>query len=776
MSATTQVAVLAPLRRDTGPRRRGAARAQDRPRVRLAAFAALGLYGVLRWGTLMQPAPTWRLLALVAVAIALAGLGPALIERERSVAAARGAGEAVTVVGGPLALIAVLAVFPISGVPLDWVVHLRVAAIANGIGQGLSTLPGILVPYSGINEWARVVILLGAAVLLLDAALLLAFAPPALGDIRRAGAALPLIALVVVPATLVHPDLAYVQGLLLFALLAFFMWGERVPPDRRGGVVLACAAAGAVALVVAPALSQGSPWIDYEALTRGFTPAHVDRFDWTQRYGPLTWPRSGNTVLEVHASPRAWTGEYWKTENLDTFDGTGWVAGGVGNGGGLPGVSPRTMKRYTQSLTVTIRGMNTTQVVAAGYAAQPPAHLSTPPDPGDSVGTWTSSTPLGPGDSYTVSVYAPHPDGTQLSKAGANYPVDVQQSDLALTMPQNPSTQRVAPQTVLLPAFGSHSRPQDQTSPTSFSGIAAIRNSPYAAAYATAQQLARKAKTPYAFVQRVMNYLSPANNFSYDEFPPLTQYPLVTFLFLNKLGYCQQFAGSMALLLRLGGIPARVVTGFTTGSYDTTAKQWLVTDVDAHAWVEAWFPHYGWVSFDPTPAAAPARGGQIQISSIGSFSGAGDLAHPNRRAASSGATTGVGAAAHRGGSLDAALLATLGVLAALLAIAFAAWRRTGLLGSEALLNELERALARSGRPIGDGVTLAAVERRLRTSPEAAAYVRALRLARFAGATELPTLGQRRALRAQLRAGLGLGGALRALWALPPRPRRRRAPS
>ena len=75
-----------------------------------------------------------------------------------------------------------------------------------------------------------------------------------------------------------------------------------------------------------------------------------------------------------------------------------------------------------------------------------------------------------------------------------------------------------------------------------------------------------------------------------------------------------------------------------------------------------------------------------------------------------------------------------------------------------MLAELERALARSGRPLSDGVTLSAVERRFRTSPDAAAYVRLLRLARFAGGTEVPTLRQRRALRGQLRAGLGLGGA------------------
>ncbi len=299
MSSTTQVAVLAPLGHEAAPSRR-VAETGDRPVIRLTAFAALGLYGVMRWGTLMNPAPTWRLLGLLALAVALAGLGPCCSSASArsphaAAAASRSAPWARRWPSWPSS-----PSFPIAGVPLGWVTHLRVAVTADGIGQGLSALPGILVPYSGINEWARTVILLGAAVLLLDAGLLLAFAPPALGDIRRAGAALPLIALVVVPATLVHPHLAYLQGLLLFALLAFFMWGERVLPDRRGGVVLACAATGAIGMIVAPALDQHSPWIDYQAFTRGFTPAHVERFDWTQRYGPLVWPRTGNDVLDVH--------------------------------------------------------------------------------------------------------------------------------------------------------------------------------------------------------------------------------------------------------------------------------------------------------------------------------------------------------------------------------------------------------------------------------------------------------------------------------------------
>ena len=775
MSSTTQVAVLAPLGREAGPSR-GAARAGDRPLVRLTAFAALGLFGVLRWGTLMNPVPTWRLIGLLALAVALAGIAPVLIERERAVAASQGRPAPLTVVGGPLALIAILAAFPIAGVPLEWTIHLRVSVTADGIGQGLSALPGILVPYSGINEWIRTVILLGAAVLLLDAALLLAFAPVELGDLRRAGAALSLIALVVVPAVSVYPHLAYLQGLVLFALLAFFMWGERVPADRRGGVLLACAATGAVGMIVAPLLDRHSPWINTHALTSGFTSTHVERFDWTQRYGPLIWPRTGNTVLDVQSSPKAFPGEYWKAENLDTFDGVGWAASGVGTGGGLKGVSARTIDRYTQKLTVTIRAMNTTQVIAAGYAANSPAHLTTTPDPGDSAGTWATAAPLGPGDTYKVSVYAPHPSAALLRKAGTNYPVGIAQSDLALTMPQNPPSDGVAAQTVRFPTFGSHGTPRDQTNLTSFTGTAAIRSSPYWQVYTVAQSLARKSKTPYAFVQRVMSYLSPANNFSYDEFPPVTEYPLATFLLLNKLGYCQQFAGSMALMLRMGGIPARVATGFTTGSYDPATKRWLVTDVDAHAWVEAWFPRYGWVTFDPTPAAAPARGGRAPISSIGSFNSSGELLHPNRRVDTAGGTAGGGTGTQSSGSAGMVLPVTLGVLALIFGAAFLVWRRTRPLGPDGLLAELERALARSGRPISDGVTLAAVERRFRTSPEAAAYVRKLRVARFGGGTEMPTLGQRRALRAQLRAGLGLGGAARALWALPPRPRRARGRS
>src|SRR5262249_9453735 len=158
---------------------------------------------------------------------------------------------------------------------------------ADGIGQGLSALPRVLVPYLGINEWIRTVITLGAAVLLLDAGLIVALSPGRPSDARRAAAAIPLIALAIVPATLARPTLSYFHPFVWSLLVAGFLWGPR---SRHGdGVVAVVVAvlAGASAMIAAPALDRHKPWLNYEALAGQLAPAHVDTFDWSQRYGPL---------------------------------------------------------------------------------------------------------------------------------------------------------------------------------------------------------------------------------------------------------------------------------------------------------------------------------------------------------------------------------------------------------------------------------------------------------------------------------------------------------
>ena len=73
------------------------------------------------------------------------------------------------------------------------------------------------------------------------------------------------------------------------------------------------------------------------------------------------------------------------------------------------------------------------------------------------------------------------------------------------------------------------------------------------------------------------------------------------FLFGSREGSCETFSSAMAVLLRAAGIPARFVTGYTTGSYNVLTGYYEVRNSDAHAWVEVYLPRVGWIEFEPTP-------------------------------------------------------------------------------------------------------------------------------------------------------------------------------
>jgi hypothetical protein len=743
MSTATDVAVLPSVGPTRGRVLREDIAPGERSRRRLCTFAALALYGTIRWFTLLTPAPAWRMLGMLAVAVALAGLGRELGPR-------RWALRSLLVV---LALIGVLAV---AGVPTGWIVHLRFALIGKGIGEGASAMPGALVPYNGVNDWLRLVIVLGAGLLLLCAAAILALAPRPLSDAWRAAAALPLLALATVPSTLVHPQLPYVQGFLLFLLLAAFLWAERVHSTDAPIVALLLGAAVIGATIAAPRLDRHSPWLDYQRLASNLAPSHVDTFDWRQGYGPLHWPRANTEVLDVKAA----AADYWKAENLDGFNGRGWVAGQASGPDPQGTVAPANLARWTQTIKVTVRAMRTHEVIAAGVAAAP-SHTPGSVISGPSQGTWRTNTQLGPGDSYTVKVYAPRPSPAQLRSTGSQYPPQLLPTYLTAEIPA--TRNRSGAQSVFFAPFGAGGG----YGPSSDPARPILAASPYARAYTLARTLATRSATPYDYVMSVQRYLA-SPRFRYDEDPAAATYPLETFLFTTRDGYCQQFAGAMALLLRMGGVPARVATGFTPGSFDSRSGQWVVSDLDAHAWVEAWFPSYGWVRFDPTPSVAPARGGHAALPLVkGQGSSPAARSGPAPHARKHAATARPKSIRQHGGG-PSALLALLLVLV-LTAIALLA-RLSLVLGEpdpEQRLAELQRALERSGHPIAEGTTLATLEQRFRGSPAAAAYVRRLRLARFAESRETPSRQQRRALRTELGTGLGPLGRLRALWALPP---------
>jgi LPXTG-motif cell wall-anchored protein len=256
--------------------------------------------------------------------------------------------------------------------------------------------------------------------------------------------------------------------------------------------------------------------------------------------------------------------------------------------------------------------------------------------------------------------------------------------------------------------------------------------------------------------------------------------PLDAFLFDSKAGYCQHFSGAMAILLRMGGIPARVATGFSPGGLQKRQGEWVVRDTDAHSWVEAWFDGIGWVALDPTPPATPARS---QIAAIQSTQAAATdpgsqilgTQTPDPQTGTKQRQDAQEPAGDAGSLNQGQPTWPIVVVAALLLLAAAALlyrrrRRAGLPPDTLLdraIEELMVALRRSGHPQGPGTTLAKIESSLRLDGDAAAYVRCLRTSRYGREPAVPTTAQRRALRRQLTEGLGVTRRLRALWALPP---------
>ena len=89
------------------------------------------------------------------------------------------------------------------------------------------------------------------------------------------------------------------------------------------------------------------------------------------------------------------------------------------------------------------------------------------------------------------------------------------------------------------------------------------------------------------------------------------------------------FSGAMALVLRMHGIPARVAVGFTTGRPpQKSGDPYIVTDRNAHAWVEVFFPGYGWMPFEPTPTRTLHRGVLVVERRRSATSTTGDGAEP----------------------------------------------------------------------------------------------------------------------------------------------------
>jgi len=122
--------------------------------------------------------------------------------------------------------------------------------------------------------------------------------------------------------------------------------------------------------------------------------------------------------------------------------------------------------------------------------------------------------------------------------------------------------------------------------------------------------LTRGKRTVEAKVRAVAEYLGEGYTYSLQDLGSGTNQPLAYFLFEAKSGHCEYFASAMTMLLRCGGVPARVVQGFAPGT--EIEGQYVVRLSDAHMWCEAFYPGKGWRAHDPSPGSQERLGAARQ--------------------------------------------------------------------------------------------------------------------------------------------------------------------
>jgi protein-glutamine gamma-glutamyltransferase len=733
------------------------------PAARAVTLLLLVTFGALHWMAMLEPtagARVWySMLASAATVAGLLGaarLGPRL---------RRPAAALVALLAFALALLA-------GGIADELIRPDRWGELISGIDRGLTSLPGVRVPYRGLDEWTRTVISVGGTVLAV-AATLLAFWPRAHTLGFRHVALILLVTLYVVPAVALDFQGEFLRGAVLALLVLGYLRLETIGVSDAGAAGMLAIGVVVLGMIAAPALDKDAPWWDYEAWALNTASAKSTSFSWDHTYGVLDWPRDGRELLRVKARRAA----YWKALNLDEFDGEHWVRGiGTPNLDGcdldLDTSSAPTHPDWLQQIRVTVRNLNTRTFVTAGLACAVDDPRVRRVPLGDGVYA-TVDRQLRRGDAYTATVYTPQPTERERRAAGIGYSPYVQRFT-QMNLPGPGRDPAGSAMTLLFPLWGAGpgveplARPAREPVKDYAPAREKLEDSPYGPVYDLAMQLKRGARTPEDFVGRIERYLG--RGFAYTESPPADAQDLKGFLLKGKAGYCQQFSGAMALLLRMGGVPARVSTGFTTGSLDRRTGEYVVRDFDAHSWVEVWYPGIGWVTFDPTPAASPARSQPDDVTAGGitgatprapNFGGADIRTDPSRRRA-------VG---EQGTPWTEIVLG--GLVVVLLTGALTVWvrrHRRRLAAGWGPLDDLALALRRARRDPSPGATLQTLEDAMSGAPGAAAFVRAVRESRYSPRAAAPTPAQRRALRAELGRGGGLAGRLRAWWALPPRPR------
>jgi transglutaminase-like putative cysteine protease len=368
--------------------------------------------------------------------------------------------------------------------------------------------------------------------------------------------------------------------------------GGRLAVPATAGVVLV-----ALALSASPALAKPAflDWQHWNPYVRTPKPVSV-RYVWDGSYAGVHFPRKRTTVLTI-AAP-ATIGTYWRATVLDSYVRDRWIERlrreTPGETGALLPPAAQDSAHFVEQ-QVTVDGLDDSHIVGA---SMPVAYNLSQPTAYEGQNVVEAIDPLHRGDRYTVWSYAPTPKPAALARLAPAYPKVLTEPGRELEIVPG----------VDAPPFGTPGG--DGRLGRRLTG----HLEPYGRLLGRARAVVGNTTSPYAAVVALERWLRTTGGFTYSEQPPPTPGlpPLVGFVLQTKTGYCQHFAGAMALMARLLGIPARVAAGFVTGTYAN--GEWTVTDHDAHTWVEVWFPRYGWLPFDPTPGRGRLAGSYTDAS------------------------------------------------------------------------------------------------------------------------------------------------------------------
>ena len=605
------------------------------------------------------------------------------------------------------------------------------------------------------------------------------------------------------PATLLPGEHGLALGAVILASALLLLAGMR--PGARHAVGRAVVAGAALIVVglaasTQPAVAKGGflAWETWDPYTKPDAPVSL-RYVWDSTYGGIDFPDKRTTVLKVKAPGRS---VYWRATTLNEVVGGRWVEDHTKT---TPALFAARNDVVSGDPLAPSRALDSERWWKAEVEVEALAdeHVVAPSIPvayGTDIGRlWYAQDGtalirggLARGKKYDVWAYSPSPTPAALARSQPVYPQE------ALEFLE------IGPGDIV-PSFAAPERAQAMERKFRLaSGFFAD----YRPLYNQARRVVGDAASPYGAAVALETWFRRTGGFRYDQKPPRTfgVPALVDFVTNTKRGYCQHYAGAMALMLRFLGIPARVAAGFTSGKYDKENGTWTVTDHQAHTWVEVWFAGYGWLPFDPTPGRGTLSASYTSSSPRFDATAAAALVagaaaalldqfdiHQNRSFGEKGGGSGFlttdprrgrpvpvspGTSGHRGGSL--AKLLALALAAALLAISAAKTvrRRSRYLVRDprrvaaACRRELVDFLADQGVRIGTSAGPAdlAASLRERFEVDGDAFARALAAARY-GPPEQARAGaarsreELRTVEAQIRSRIGTPRRLRGLVSL-----------